>query len=70
MTESKWRSCHKDSDCKDAQPCPIPLACLYGGCVCTAVFPNLSSSCQIICGQLGKKAINHHESSHCVCSDK
>ncbi|KAH0869297.1 hypothetical protein HID58_076319 [Brassica napus] len=31
-TESK---CHDDKDCENVKlPCPGPLACLYGGCVC------------------------------------
>ncbi|EFH57553.1 expressed protein, partial [Arabidopsis lyrata subsp. lyrata] len=70
MTESK--KCHKDSDCKHKIPCAIPVACLYGGCVCTLMaFANRSfSACKLMCAQLGKNTISHFDSSHCVCGDK
>lgn len=34
MTESK---CQGNIDCREAphkQPCPVPLACLFGSCIC------------------------------------
>lgn len=66
MTESK--RCHKDSDCKNKVPCAIPVACLYGGCVCT--LKQSFSACKLMCAQQGKNTINRFDSDHCVCGVK
>ncbi|KAF8118528.1 hypothetical protein N665_0004s0013 [Sinapis alba] len=62
-TESK---CHRDQDCKNVKlPCPGPLACLYGGCVCTYQLdkPLDIPNTQIKYAHSGEKVINLHDSS-------
>ncbi|KAL0737287.1 hypothetical protein Bca4012_013497 [Brassica carinata] len=61
-TESK---CHRDIDCKKVkQPCPGPLACLYGGCVCTFLDKPLDiPTTTIKCAHSGGKVIDLHDSS-------
>ncbi|XP_019087062.1 PREDICTED: putative defensin-like protein 303 [Camelina sativa] len=69
MIES--RDCYTNDDCKGVQPCPVPLACVFGNCICPWKNQSkLSSTCQIICARLEKKAINSYDASPCVCIDK
>lgn len=68
MIES--RDCYTNDDCKDAQPCPVPLACLFGSCVCPWKNHSKHSTCQIICTRLERKVINSYDFSPCVCNDK
>ncbi|ESQ39836.1 hypothetical protein EUTSA_v10001205mg [Eutrema salsugineum] len=68
MTESK---CHNNRDCKYVkQPCPVPLACLFGSCICPWKNQSKFSTCQIICAHSKEKFITIHDSSTCVCGDK
>ncbi|CAN8267247.1 unnamed protein product [Cochlearia groenlandica] len=67
MTESK---CHNNGDCKYAkQPCPVPLACLFGSCICPWKDMSTFSTCQTICAFSNKKVIKLQDSTSCVCSD-
>ncbi|CAN7079131.1 unnamed protein product [Brassica oleracea var. botrytis] len=70
MTESK---CQGNIDCREEphkQPCPVPLACLFGSCVCPWKSHSTFSPCQIKCAHSGKKVVDLYDSDHCVCGDK
>ncbi|KAF3485138.1 hypothetical protein F2Q69_00055472, partial [Brassica cretica] len=56
MTESK---CQGNIDCREEphkQPCPVPLACLFGSCICPWKSHSTFSPCQIKCAHSGKKS--------------
>ncbi|EOA14442.1 hypothetical protein CARUB_v10027645mg [Capsella rubella] len=64
------RNCEINDDCKGWQPCPVPLACVFGNCICPwKNQSNLLTACEILCASLGKKAKNPF-SSPCICIDK
>ncbi|AED95440.1 hypothetical protein ISN45_At05g042040, partial [Arabidopsis thaliana x Arabidopsis arenosa] len=44
--------CYTNDDCKDGQPCPVPLACLFGSCICPWKSQSKLPICQIICANL------------------
>lgn len=68
MVESK---CRGNVDCQDeTQTCPVPLACLFGSCICPWKHKSRSSTCQIICAHSGKKVTSPADFSTCGCGNK
>ncbi|CAH8278026.1 unnamed protein product [Arabidopsis lyrata] len=61
--------CYTNDDCKDAQPCPVPLACLFGSCICPWKSRSKLPICQIICAHLDKRAGNSYDHT-CGCNYK
>ncbi|EOA28653.1 hypothetical protein CARUB_v10024875mg [Capsella rubella] len=64
------RNCEINDDCKDRQPCSVPLACVFGNCIC----PSKNQSkifippCPIVCARIGEKTLNQWPP--CVCIKK